>query len=177
MLLYRFASRRNSEVHCLHFFQKHSFWQLLRKLHWWWWHDMMIWYGMIWYDMIWHDDHMIWYDDDYIIWSLYFCCRHPSSVVSAVVVVLRPSSVPSVRRRRRPSSSSSVRPSVPSVRRRRLPANPRPHANFRKLIKIEVPRPRDYEIRNLREKCSRFLRSKLKKVPGKYVLWMIYFSI
>ena len=100
-----------------------------------------------------------------------------------------------VRRRRPPSVLRPVRPSpssvvvlCPSVR----PVRPvRPSSSvvvaclqiqgrmhiFEKLIKIEVQRPRDYEIRNLREKCCRFLGSKLKKVPGKYVLWMIYFSI
>ena len=117
---------------------------------WWWWYD--IWYDKwydIWYDMIWHDDHMIWYDDDYIIWSLYFCCRHPSCPPSSSSSV-RPS-VPSVRRRRPSSSSSSVRPSVPSVRRR---PSSSPYLQiqgrmqiFKKLIKIEVPRPRDYAHR------------------------------
>ena len=105
-----------------------------------------------------------------------FLCRRPSSVVSAVVVVLRPSSVPSVRPRR-PSSSSSVRPVRPSsVVVPYLQIRGRMQI-FEKLIKIEVPRPRDYEIQNLREKCCRFLGSILKRVPGKYVLWMIYFSI
>ena len=120
-------------------------------------------------------------------------------VVSCVLCVV---SCASVRRRRRPSSSSSVRPSVTVVRRRpslsvrpsrpSVPSVPsRPSSSvvvdhlqiqgrmqiFEKLIKIEAPRPRDYQIRNLRGKCCRFLGSKLKKVAGKYVLWMIYFSI
>ena len=101
-------------------------------------------------------------------------------------------SIASVRRRRppsvrpsRPSPSSVVVVLCPSVR----PVRPSSSVVvaylqiqgrmqiFEKLIKIEVPRPRDYEIQNLREKCCRFLGSKLKKVPGKYVLWMIYFSI
>ena len=65
--------------------------------------------------------------------------RRPPSVLrpvrpspSSVVVVLCPSVRPV-----RPSSSSVVV-------RRREPANPRPHANFRKNIKIEVPQPREY---------------------------------
>ena len=100
--------------------------------------------------------------------------------------------IASVRRRRppsvrpvRPSSSSVVVVLCPSVRPVRpsssvvvayLQIQGRMH-NFEKLIKIEVPRPWDYEIQNLREKCCRILGSKLKKALGKYVLWSIYFYV
>ena len=90
-MLYRFASRRNSEVHfSIHFFQIHfSFYQFCvnciddddmmmiwwydddmmmiwwwyddMMMIWWWWYDVIWWYGMIW----WYDD-MIWYDE--MIW-------------------------------------------------------------------------------------------------------------
>ena len=47
---------------------------------------------------------------------------------------------------------------------------------FEKVIKIEVPQPRDYEIRNLRKISCRFLGSNPKKVSRKYVLQPEHFS-
>ena len=40
----------------------------------------------------------------------------------------------------------------------------------KQLIKIEAPQPREYEIRNLREKCYRQVCLMSREVPGKYVL-------
>ena len=94
------------------------------------------------------------------------CPSCPSSSSSSVRPPSRPS-VAVVRRRRPLSVLPSVRPVRPSssvVVHRRLPANPRPHVFFEKLIKIEVLQPQDYQIRNLRKQCCRFLGSKLKKV-------------
>ena len=58
-----------------------------------------------------------------------------------------------------------------------LPANPRPHANFQKNIKNKLPQPREYHHQTQWKTCCLKQGSKLKKVAGKYVLWMIYFTI
>ena len=84
----------------------------------------------------------------------------PPSVVRPVVVVLCPS-VPSIRRRRRRRRRPSVVVHLRIQGRMQI---------FKKLIKIEVPQPWEYEIRNLREKWCRLLGLKLKKVSRKYVL-------
>ena len=43
-------------------------------------------------------------------------------------------------------------------------------------IKLEVQRPRDYQIHKPRKKCCRFLDWRPKKVSGMYVFGRIYFS-
>ena len=58
------------------------------------------------------------------------------------------------------------------------PANPRSHAKFQeKNIKIELPQYWDYASRTQCKKCCTNHGLTSRRVSGKYVLWLIYFTI